>query len=176
MRKFVSGQAGALVQIKERMANSDVGTAERLAHTLKGTAGTIGAMVIREKAAQIEQSIRQEIPVNQWNALLSETEAELDRMIHALQKALPPEISAALPASDIDWTKVKEVVMKLESLLKENDAEAIDVFEESAPLLTVAFGPEATPIENALKNYRLKDALTALDTAKAAHPMLDKFA
>lgn len=62
----------------------------------------------------------------------------------------------------VDWHKVREVTVRLAKLLAEDDAAAVDLFAESAPLLRDAFGFALDSLEKCLSNYELPAALTAL--------------
>jgi CheY-like chemotaxis protein len=56
--KFRVGERHTLVRIREAMFRHDLSGAERLAHTLKGTAGTLGAHALQQQAALLEEALR----------------------------------------------------------------------------------------------------------------------
>lgn len=58
--QFIPSQGLALQSIREAIGANDPQTAERLAHTLKGVAASIGAAPLAESANQLELAIRQE--------------------------------------------------------------------------------------------------------------------
>ncbi len=49
--------ASAPERIREALQQGDVEAAVRLAHTLKGTAGTIGAVIVQQTAANLESAL-----------------------------------------------------------------------------------------------------------------------
>ncbi|MBK7661078.1 MAG: response regulator [Betaproteobacteria bacterium] len=55
--KFVASEKTLAASIREALAGGDVEAARRLAHTLKGTAGTVGAGILRTQALSLEQAI-----------------------------------------------------------------------------------------------------------------------
>ncbi|MBC7703760.1 MAG: PAS domain S-box protein [Rhodoferax sp.] len=65
--------------------DADITSAERCAHTLKGTAGIIGAHGVQAAAGQLEQACREHASDAQMMALLHETLAQLAPVIDALQ-------------------------------------------------------------------------------------------
>ncbi len=74
--------------IRRALAGSDRELAERLAHTLKGLAGTIGAEEVMAAAAAVEQGLRDSL-----------TSEELDPRLQTLEQALEhlrPELDAEL--------------------------------------------------------------------------------
>jgi PAS domain S-box-containing protein len=58
LRSFLDGQAGVLQTLGAALAASDLGTAERIVHTLKSNAGTIGAMALAQAARRAEQHVQ----------------------------------------------------------------------------------------------------------------------
>src|SRR5258705_4420471 len=58
LRQFVEQHGPALGQITEALAKGDVALAERLAHTLKGVAGNIGARSVQSAPGALEKHIR----------------------------------------------------------------------------------------------------------------------
>ncbi|HEU0283148.1 MAG TPA: Hpt domain-containing protein, partial [Gallionella sp.] len=58
--KVIPSQGQTVQSIQDALAINDRATAERLAHTLKGIAATVGADSLAESASQLEQAIRVE--------------------------------------------------------------------------------------------------------------------
>ena len=58
LTQYIAGQADAPARIQAALATGDRATAERLAHTLKGVSGNIGATVIERLAADLEQALK----------------------------------------------------------------------------------------------------------------------
>ncbi len=59
LRMFVESQSGAADAIRQALAAGDMKAAERLAHTLKSNAGTLGAMELSAAAARVEEILRE---------------------------------------------------------------------------------------------------------------------
>ncbi|MBF0263320.1 MAG: response regulator, partial [Magnetococcales bacterium] len=57
LNRFLVNQRGAVGSIHQALEGSDLSTAQRVAHTLKGVAATIGADELSEMAARIEEAI-----------------------------------------------------------------------------------------------------------------------
>ncbi|UTH75234.1 response regulator [Chromobacterium sp. IIBBL 290-4] len=166
LRRFVSGQAGALDDVRREMGRDDRVAATRAAHTLKGVAGTIGANELQEMAAKLEKTLNAGSELADLEAGLAETQRELDRLIESLKQALPSEPDAK-PSQPVDWQALQPLFDQLEQLLKDDDADAVEVFSASAGILRTALGPAAAGIEQALLQYRFDEALTSLREARA---------
>ena len=65
LRQFAEQQGPAPDQIAAALAKGDHALAERLAHTLKGVAGNIGAAGVQSAAAALERAIRDRSNVNE---------------------------------------------------------------------------------------------------------------
>ena len=57
LKNFREDQQNVVPEIRQAMAGDDRGTAERLAHTLKGLAGTLGAGRLQDKTGELESAI-----------------------------------------------------------------------------------------------------------------------
>ena len=138
LRQFSDTEADAAQRIAAALAENDRALAERLAHTVKGVAGNIGAPAVQNAAANLEKAIAGSAPaaeIEVWRASLEECLAHL---IHGLKTAL--EGAEGEPAQAGDPGQVKAAVEQLSRYLAESDAAAIDYFESAAPHLRILFG------------------------------------
>jgi HPt (histidine-containing phosphotransfer) domain-containing protein len=74
--KFRLNQPGTVSGIRESLASNDRQTAERLAHTLKGIAGTLGAESLQSLAEQLENNIKKE-SFGELDSLLTRVDREV---------------------------------------------------------------------------------------------------
>ncbi|MFA6922065.1 MAG: response regulator, partial [Gallionella sp.] len=58
LAKFMEGQRQAVQSTRDALAIEDMATAERLVHTLKGVAATVGANSLTASVSQLEQAIK----------------------------------------------------------------------------------------------------------------------
>ena len=61
LRQFVASEQDAPSRIRERLASQDRATAERMAHTIKGVAGNLGAGAVQSAAADLERAVSEGI-------------------------------------------------------------------------------------------------------------------
>ena len=161
LRKFLASQSSFQSQITAALETGDHQTAERLAHTLKGVAGNIGANAVQEAARQLETAIREgETPLT---PLLGQVAQRLDPLLQALATQLPP---LETPPVRFDRDRLQTVCQRLEQLLTDDDAEAADLWQENAELLRVAFPQHYGELENAINGFDFEAALVALSTAQ----------
>ncbi|WED22896.1 response regulator [Vibrio sp. JC009] len=138
LRKFADSQADALEELEKEVATGDLHTAERMAHTLKGLAGNIGAMELFEEAALLESHLRREH--EEGNSAISDEQAfgdklantagKLKQAIETIQAAISVEKEQVTESSgELDYDKLRELVDKLSQEVEDSDADAIDTAE-----------------------------------------------
>jgi CheY-like chemotaxis protein/HPt (histidine-containing phosphotransfer) domain-containing protein len=80
--------AGATVgEIRTLLAAGDQAAAIRTAHSMKGTAGIIGAGALADLAGAVEEALRTP-PRDDREALLAQFEADLDRIVRGIDRGL----------------------------------------------------------------------------------------
>jgi two-component system sensor histidine kinase/response regulator len=161
--KYVAGQAEAMTHIRAALANADWATAQRLAHTLKGVSGNIGATTVQQQAARLEQALQQQMDIARLEPLLMQTEDALAALITSLRAALATAQPATLTALAVSWDKLNSVLTHLESLLGDDDAEAADYLATHRAILAEALPIEPfLAIEKATTEYHFEEALQRL--------------
>ena len=86
LQKFAARQAGAVDEIRSALDAGDSATAERVAHSLKGSASSLGANALAERAAETEAAIKTGQDVN---AELEALFTSLRAVVSAIQTATP---------------------------------------------------------------------------------------
>jgi signal transduction histidine kinase/DNA-binding response OmpR family regulator len=163
LRKFVAGQKSATAEILKALEGNDWDTAERLAHTLKGVSGNIGATGLQQLAEKLEAAIKERQPRKVVDNRLDELKNPLENLIAQLEQKLPEERGKT--AVTVDQEKLKSVCNKLEALLADNDAEAGDVLDANANLLNAAFPNHYRKIDDGIRSFDFEAALAALRAA-----------
>jgi two-component system, sensor histidine kinase and response regulator len=86
LRKFAARQSGTVESIRGSLRSGDIAAAERDAHSLKGSAATLGADVLAEEAAKIEAAIRSGHDIDR--ALFSLSQC-LEEVLAGIRAVLP---------------------------------------------------------------------------------------
>jgi len=163
LRKFLAGQKDTAAHIRSTLSANDTDTAERLAHTAKGTAGNIGASRLEGYAAELEQAIRIAIPPETMVPLLNQFDEALSEVITELEAKLPPERSPE-PVG-VDTEQLRDVCARMVQLLKEDDAAVDELLTMNSDLLFSAFPREFNGIKAAIRAFDLDAALARLEQA-----------
>ena len=89
LRRFREGQTDVPALMRQALAKNDVETAERLAHTLKGLAGTIGAEAVAAAAAAAEASCREALAPDVIEQRLRQLEQDLSALLNEISPSQP---------------------------------------------------------------------------------------
>jgi two-component system, sensor histidine kinase and response regulator len=166
LRKFVDGNQAGLEPIDQALAAGDAQTAERLAHTLKGVAGNIGASDLQAAMAKVERALHDQAGLTQVQSLMAPPRALLAQLLVDMVAHLPTEAQADTQVA-VDPQALAAVCRQLAALLADDDSEAADVLRQHAVLLKTAFGAGYRAVEVAVDSYDYEAALEALQSATA---------
>jgi len=148
-------------------ADADPEATTRAAHTLKGTAGNIGARALQAAAGELEYACKDNAPADQIETLLKRTLAELAVVMPGLEKvgAGRTAQSAPTPAAAITETELWAQLDKLRYLLKESDSEAGDLLAELLEKLgDHPIAKQLKPVSVAIEGFDFDSAIGHLDT------------
>jgi len=85
---FVDFHAQDMVRLADRLAAGDMDTAQRLAHTLKGTGSTLGADALARSAGRLQELLRHQAAGAQADFELQAAMADTGRHLAALVAAV----------------------------------------------------------------------------------------
>ena len=140
----------------------------RCAHTLKGTAGNVGAKGVQAAAADLEHACREGKPAAEIEALLQKALTELEVVMPGLQNVGAGETAAVVSkAAAMPEAELKAYFDKLKGLLEDSDSEAGDVLAEL--LVKLAGSPLAKhlkPVAAAIEGFDFDEALDKLTDIK----------
>lgn len=174
--RFAEGQAEFASAFKLARADADQSAATRCAHTLKGVAASIGATRVAGAAALLEHACAR-----------GEAAIEIERLARDVVVALAPVVAGirarmahddaeaatqadAPPAPPLQVAEVRDALMRLRVLLRENDADASDHLDVFMQRLAAAGHPlveDLVPVARAVSDIDFDRALAALDSIEA---------
>src|SRR6185295_1027219 len=128
LRQFVEQQGHAPAAIGDALAAGDRKTAERLAHTVKGVAGNLGAGVVQAAAGALEQAIADAGDADRIDALRRRLAEELGALVGRLRPALG-EAPAPVSGPPADPEALESLVAQMRTQLSEFDPGAADFLD-----------------------------------------------
>lgn len=174
LRRFLDGQGGAAGRIASALAGGDTELATREAHTLRGLAGTVGAVALQDCAGRLEDALR-DAPdrLGSTGPLVDELRQRLDALVQALQSwrdqpaTPPPAGDGTVPSAQAD---VHRVVEQLHGLLWRDDPAARGFVLDHAAQLRQALGPALPGVQGHIDRFDFEPALAALTGWLARFP------
>jgi two-component system sensor histidine kinase/response regulator len=137
--QFVSQQADAIGEIRAALATNDVQSATRLAHTLKGVAGNLGAKDVQDAAAVVEKLLRDRSEPDATHRALAQLAAVLEPLLVRLRAAFAMSTTTAPAATAVDAAHTRAVAAQLTKLFADFDTSAVKFAEENQADLRPAF-------------------------------------
>ena len=159
LRRFREGQADIPTRIRQAIAKNDMETAERLAHTLKGLAGTIGAAAVATAAAEAETSCRENLAPD-----------IIDQRLRQLEQQLSAVLQEISPSGPSNMAVLQATLHQLLEKLHQSDTSATEQLHRLRD--QIAQGNQKTlaqwqraleTAEQAMDRYDFKSAITALE-------------
>ncbi|MES9962756.1 MAG: Hpt domain-containing protein, partial [Candidatus Sedimenticola sp. 20ELBAFRAG] len=149
--KFIDSQSGAPAEISTALETGDDEEARRLAHSVKGVAGNIGAIQLQEACQVLETAIKEQQPEENTGPLLEKMAEELERVCGSIRDMKGVPSAAAMDGSGgIDNDAIKPLLEELILLIEEDDTGAGRALEQ---LLERASG---TPLASRLIEAKMR--------------------
>jgi two-component system sensor histidine kinase/response regulator len=162
LRKFSLSNKQITAEMLDSLQQQDYSLLGRLAHTLKGNAGTIGALEVADAAAELEQQVQLGEEFSRISTQIQQLENLLNPILQGLEQFFadtPQKASAAQSTHPpYDWSAQ---LQKLLALLEHCDTSAIAEVDalESLPLAT----------EQLRHMDQLKQLISGFEFEKAEH-------
>jgi two-component system, sensor histidine kinase and response regulator len=136
--------------------------AERMAHTLKGLAGNIGAVTLQQQAKALESLCKEEIPDSIPEAL-KELMDTLTPVLKELEMLNAPSEESGQVVDEISMDELNSEIERMLELVRDDDSDAVDVAVELKDRLIRAKDQQlgGAVIEH-LESYDFEEAETVL--------------
>jgi polar amino acid transport system substrate-binding protein len=168
LKKFAENQAGAISEMTQALQSGDRELAIRLAHTLKGVSGNIGAAKLQQLALDIETSIKNESDENA-GPLLSGISEELARVVMMIEGLEVDKPEQTVIQSDGFLADLLPRLQELLTRLEEYDSAAEDV------LFGILENVEGTPMFDRLQSIKKQISQYDLEgAAQALKPFIEE--
>jgi two-component system sensor histidine kinase/response regulator len=167
--QFLDTNRDSANEIREALEKKDQSLAVRLAHTVKGVAGTLGAGGLAQVAGELEKTLKTGENTG-LSSLLHEFESHLNQVMHSIKKSETGkkekmEIGDHSGRVPIDNAVVHPIIRELFDLMESDLVEALSRLEDLAGhLANSKHGEQFKFLENQMNNF---DIPAALDTLKA---------
>jgi two-component system, sensor histidine kinase and response regulator len=175
LHQFVEQQEQVVGQLEAALAAGEAALAERLAHTLKGVAGNIGARPVQAVAGELEKLIRGRASATELESAQRKVALVLDPLLAQLRTGLasfaPGDPAPSIPPAHTDPAQVRAAAAEAARLIAECDPGAADFLQSNRALLRPLFVGERWPaFEKLVQDYGFADAQAQLEQALKSLP------
>ncbi len=165
---FVDHHGDELERLRERLRAGDLAEVQHLAHTLKGSAGNLGATAVQTAADALQMAIRQGAEPDDIERCVQTLAAELPLLLDGIRGVLAAE-SPPLTAGDptpvaVDPTRLAALLARLENLLEVGDMAANELARTEEPLLRAGLGAAGDTVLRQIADFDYEAATTTLRT------------
>lgn len=166
LRKYALSQKDIFFRIDKMLIEGNWNSAERLAHTLKGLSGSIGAVHIQTKIGELETAIRKRVSYDILKTMIEQTNVMHTKIIVCLENELPAE--EILPKAKGPVSKCEELLKVLDELRPfvkarkpKNCARVIEKYKKL--VWPCEIETQAEELQKLISKYKFKDAMDMLE-------------
>lgn len=161
LRQFDVSHGEDMNKLRVYLAAGQNNDAQRVIHTLKGTAGTLGLMQLQEAARTLEENLHDhKEKAEETHRHMQAISAEQTKLHEALTRISAQTVSEQTVKADP--RKARKILKRLEPLLATDDTAANALLTESWGLLHSTFGSALEPLEQQIEAFDYPAALITL--------------
>lgn len=169
--KFAESHGEDFKLIEQRLQEKALDEARRLAHSLKGASGSLGAVAVQNAAAALEIAIRDQHAPEEIAQLLSQTAEIYNKLQTELASILQEEApTVANPAS---LEQLVPLVRQLFELLNASEMNVQPLVRSQQAILATLFGERLIAFDNLVAAFDFDGALSLLEASCIAFPGLN---
>jgi CheY-like chemotaxis protein/HPt (histidine-containing phosphotransfer) domain-containing protein len=157
---FSRNHAQEVELTRDDIQKSDLESAHRRLHTLKGLAGTAGLLELQAKAATAESALKQTGSTQVMNVALDQLDTCMQQVLREL-KGLHHDPATAQEAVDIGQLHAQ--LEHLRRLLEQDDLDAAEVYAELQRPLAAQYPRQARALGKAIDDFSFANGLALLN-------------
>ena len=160
-------------QLKVALDKGDRASAERMAHSLKGLAATLGMAYVRELSSGLEHRIHQGLGSEALKDQLAALTVALSAAIDEIRIILSGDNAPV--NGEIDSDQLTGMLSNLKKLLEKDDMKVYVLWHDLAPLLSGLIGDEnCLLLGRQIEGFDFSEALASLGEIIDKYPELDQ--
>ncbi len=172
--RFIESHADDMALLATALAQADLPTAQRLAHSLKGSAATLGFERLSALAQRLQgrlQGLGATPPAALHGAKLQADMAAVTQALMALAAALPHLANPTEPHAGSQSTRpeLAAVLDTLDHLLTHNDTAALLHYQQHAAPLLGLWDTDSEPLAQQIRQYAFEQARETLRALRLAN-------
>jgi signal transduction histidine kinase/DNA-binding response OmpR family regulator len=167
LMSFLRDHANDAQALRNALNAHDLELAQRIAHTLKGLAGAIGAHELRSASIAMDAAIRSRAS-DSYLRLLDRLENTLSLVIHSLKwhEQRQPETAATSGNAILNAATIPELVERIEGMMRDMNPDTEEVANTLRQRVTSEMQPLAQELVRLLGNFDFEAARHPLSQLK----------
>ena len=169
LKLFAGNHQNDMAWLRQRRAAGQTEEARRIAHSLKGASGVLGAQLVQGLAEALEQALKTGLDPDRIDTLTDQAEAELGRLLTGLRAALGSDEAAPDDGAETAGAAEPDTdaaLARLVQLLRRDDMGAGDALRALMPQLRRRLPAETLArLTRLVQAYDFEAALTLLAPA-----------
>jgi HPt (histidine-containing phosphotransfer) domain-containing protein len=170
LRKFVWSQEDSVLRMRQSLAVANTHSGALSAHTLKGLAGSLGAMQLFDSADVLEHLLGTSCDLRQLEHALEATDTLLQVLVQALKHApgfaQDREVVAYGTLSEPEMRTARQALREIRMCLQDNNANALEIWETHVRILRPLLRQWAQ-VEVAIGAFEFENAMELLNQEDA---------
>ena len=169
LMRFKENQKDFQREFEGALNSNDVESAKRYAHTLKGVAGSIGAVDVQETAAKLESAFEEGADAQQAiNKALPDVVKQLNHVMEALE-ILEEKSFIESDNEALDKGKLSELLKEIRTLLEDDDTDALEYCSQLRGIKGIAIlDKDVNTLIKKIESYAFDEALEVLEMLEAS--------
>ena len=161
LHQLVAAHGAELDRLTEHLVAGDFLAAQQQAHSLKGAAGLLGVTGVQERAAELENQLRQGNNVGLLLPLADNLRDAWNHFVAVIGECLPLEATAA-PAPQPDGSALRQMMERLAESLDKDSFQSSSLYRELRQPLAAILGDDAPRLDHYIDNFDYQRALEIL--------------
>ena len=164
LKIFEENHRQDICSMRNAILSGDLQTAQRIAHTLRGLSGSVGAWQVERRVVELEVAMREQ-PVDGVLRALDQLAFVFLPLLSEIQSRVSSikSINPDLP-ENLDQAALREALRELKQMLREDDARTRRIWDQAGPMFRKAWGVRTDMIERHIMNFSYDQALELLST------------
>ena len=158
---FAQSHSADFEKIRDCLLANNNNEARRLAHSLKGAAGALGAHAVQHATAALESAITESRPAAEIFQLIEDSANFYARLQQDVARLKPDSTTTAENA--LDQNTVQSIIDNMRRQLRNSDFSATKTLASYPEVFSQRLGDNHKRFENCLNNFDFEVALTLLE-------------
>ncbi|OOZ39245.1 hypothetical protein BOW53_12350 [Solemya pervernicosa gill symbiont] len=138
---FITNHGSDIERLNSAINSDNRDEAVQIAHAIKGASGTLGLTELQQHSSDLERLLRdssEELDASEVERLVDTAGSALETLAYAINNL--PDAQPPVNAEKVDADELNHLLVQLRTLIAQDDARSISLFNDAEPALTALYG------------------------------------